>query len=148
MQFRLLDILADPDNPNNWPLKIKILRSENRNRSKEPYPHDETGLYCKFYCARKQAYLVENPLEEDEKPLSKDELMEIVTIEECKVCYQEEIIDAILFHENEGRVRYFIVDREIPVMYPDNLRDPKQEIAFFKRYPEEANWLEIEISDE
>ncbi|RMG31607.1 MAG: hypothetical protein D6732_14720 [Methanobacteriota archaeon] len=148
MQFRLLDILADPDNPRNWPLEIEVFKSEKRERSKKPIPHSETGLLCKFYCSRKKKFLVEDPLEPEEKTLPKSEINQVVSFEECLRCFEEEIVDAILYFEHKGKVRYFIVDREIPVMYPDSLRDAKQEKAFFYRYSDEIAKLGIMMPDE
>ncbi len=148
MQLRLLDILADPDNPQNWPLEIVVFKSEYRERSKRPIPHPETGLYCKFYCAKKKRYLVNNPLGEQEKTLPKHEIEKIVTYEECTKCFEEEIIDAILLYKDENGLRYFIVDREIPVMYPDSLRDRKQERAFFNRYRDRIKELGINMPED
>ncbi len=142
MQLRLLDILADPDNPEIWPLKIKILKSEKRERKKYPLPHQETGLYCKFYCAKNQAYLVDNPLQDNEKTKSENQIKEIAKLEDCRSCFELEIIDAIIYHNNGEALKFFIVDREIPVMYPNDLRDKKQEESFFKRYPDALEKLE------
>ncbi len=136
MQYRLLDILADPDNPDHWPLSIKILLSKEEERENNPIPHQETGLYCKFYCSRKQKYLVSNPLSDNEHVLPPEQLSEIATISDCNKCFEEEIIDAIIFHDYGNVRKFFIVDREIPVMYPLELRDKKQERAFYNRYPD------------
>ena len=46
MQYRLMDILADPDNPEIWPLKLKVFKSEKRERHNKPGPHESTGLLC------------------------------------------------------------------------------------------------------
>ncbi len=146
MQLRLLDVLADPDKPERWPLQLKVLKSETRTRSVDPIPHKESGLLCRFYCARKSKYLVENPLQEDERVKSKDELEKIVSFDECLTCWKEEIIDGVLYFTlTDSSKRYFIVDREIAVMYPDELRDPKQEKAFFDRYPDIIQELNLSL---
>lgn len=134
MQLRLLDILADPDDPSRWPLDIHVITQETRERTTELIPHKSTGLLCKFYCARKKEFLVSDPLGDNEKTLSSTELNEIVTFDECKTCVEDEIIDAIIFYDVNGTKKWFLVDREIAVMYPLNLRDPKQEKAFFNRH--------------
>jgi len=143
MQLRLLDILADPDNPKHWPLKLKVFKSEQREREKQPHPHDSTGLLCKFYCHKYNAYLVEDPLGPNEKTKSKKELAEISTLDKCLSCIEEEVIDGVLYHEKEEKLKFFVIDREIPVMYPLELRDEAIEQNFINRYSEECKEMGI-----
>ncbi|MHA2089660.1 MAG: hypothetical protein ACW98K_02275 [Candidatus Kariarchaeaceae archaeon] len=138
MQRRLLDVLADPDNPDYWPLELKIIKSEMRDREVNPHPH-ENGLLCKFYCNTKNKYLVNNPLDDDETQKKKDELAAIVSLDECYECIKEEIIDGIVFHNKEESTKWFIIDREIPVMFPLELRDNDQEKKFIAKYKQECN---------
>ena len=142
MQRRLLDILADPDNPNNWPLKLEIFKSEERERKILPHPH-ENGLLCKFYCHLKDQYLVTDPLGETEKPLSEDELLKISNINQCFNCIKLEIIDGMLYHNNDDEVKWFMIDREIPVMYPSELRDRSQEKIFISNFKDQCDNLGI-----
>ena len=137
--------LADPDQPDNWPLKLNILKSEERERSHEPTPHKENGLLCKFYCYRKDAFLVSNPLEDNELQLTKDQLARIIKFEECLICFKTEVIDAVLYHDKETPRKWFFVDREIAVMYPLELRDKKQEKAFFERHPKIVDELKLKL---
>ena len=135
MQIRLLDVLADPDMPTRWPLKLKIIESVERERSRHPPPHKETGLLCKFYCAKEQKYLVTNPLQDDEKTLPKEELNKIAMLEKCLQCMKTEIVNGILYYDIDKKKKWFLVDREIAVMYALDLRDKKQEERFFKKFP-------------
>ena len=136
-QLRLLDILADPDDPSKWPLKLKVFKSEIKDRKQIPRPHENSGLLCKFYCYRKNKYLVSDPLGDDEKLLEKSELDKIVTLKECHECIREEIIDGLLYHGEGSDLKWFIIDREIAVMYPLDIRDSEQERIFIERYPNE-----------
>ena len=136
-QLRLLDILADPDDPSKWPLKLKVFKSEIKDRKQIPRPHENSGLLCKFYCYRKNKYLVSDPLGDDEKLLEKSELDKIVTLKECHECIREEIIGGLLYHGEGSDLKWFIIDREIAVMYPLDIRDSEQERIFIERYPNE-----------
>ncbi|MHA2098628.1 MAG: hypothetical protein ACW99A_08065 [Candidatus Kariarchaeaceae archaeon] len=142
MQRRLLDILADPDNPSIWPLKLEIFKSEERDRKIIPHPH-ENGLLCKFYCHLKNEYLVSDPLGENEKALSVEDLNEISNFDQCTNCIKLEIIDGILYHNENKEIKWFIVDREIPVMYPLELRDISQERIFIENNKENCEKLGI-----
>jgi uncharacterized protein YbaR (Trm112 family) len=135
MQLRLLDILADPDDSSRWPLKIHIINKETRKRENKPVPHESTNLLCKFYCAKNGEFLVSDPLGENETTLEKSKLDKIVKLGECYDCIKDEITEAIIYTEVEGKIKWFIVDREIAVMYPLNLRDRKQEESFFRKHP-------------
>lgn len=143
MQIRLMDILADPDNPEFWPLKLKVFKEEKRERNSKPHPHDSTGLLCKFYCKKFDEMLVKNPLGDNEETLSKEELKEVTTLETCYKCIEDEIIDGILYHEEEDELKFFVIDREIPVMYPLELRDNGIEQNFINRYPEQCEEMGI-----
>lgn len=143
MQLRLMDILADPDNPEQWPLKLKVFKSEIRNRKVKPHAHETTGLLCKFFCQKFEKFLVSDPLGKDEKTLPREELSKITALDTCYECVKEEIIDGILYHENEKRLKWFIIDREIPVMYPLELREKKMEEAFINRYEAECKDIGI-----
>jgi uncharacterized protein YbaR (Trm112 family) len=138
-----MDILADPDNPEYWPLKIEIFKSELRERKTKPHPH-ENGLLCKFFCNKKEEYLVSDPLGKNEKTLTQDKLREIATIDQCYECIKEEIIDGIIYHNREEKLKWFIIDREIPVMFPADLRDIKQENEFIANYTDECTKLNID----
>lgn len=143
MQRRLLDILADPDNPLIWPLKLKIFKSEEKERKIIPHPH-ENGLFCKFYCHLKDEYLVSNPLQNDEKSLSQEDLDKITSFDQCTDCIKLEIIDGMLYHNQNKEIKWFIIDREIPVMYPLELRDVSQERLFIENYRDECAKLSIQ----
>ena len=143
MQLRLMDILADPDNPSIWPLKLKIFKSIEKERNVKPHPHDTTGLLCKFYCKKYETFLVTDPLGENEKTLSNDKLDEITNLEKCYSCISTEVIDGIIYHEKNEKLKWFIIDREIPVMYPLNLREKKMEEDFITRYKSECDKLGI-----
>ncbi|OLS19055.1 MAG: hypothetical protein HeimC2_43020 [Candidatus Heimdallarchaeota archaeon LC_2] len=142
MQRRLLDILADPDNPSNWPLKLDIFKSEEKERKILPHPH-ENGLLCKFYCHLKDQFLVSDPLGEEEKPLDEEKLLKITTIDECFQCIKLEIVDGMLYHNNDDEIKWFMIDREIPVMYPIELRDISQEQLFISNFKEQCENLGI-----
>ncbi len=144
MQVRILDILADPDKPDVWPLKLKVFKSEMRERENLPHEYGSTGLLCKFYCHRNEAFLVSDPLGEDENPLEKEELDKITNLEKCHECIKEEVIDGVLYHEDGGSMKFFVVDREIAVMYPMELRDGSIEQNFINRYPAECKEMGIE----
>lgn len=143
-QLRLLDILADPDESSKWPLKLEIFKSEMKDRKQIPRPHESSGLLCKFYCYRKDTYLVSDPLGDNEKILEKTELDKIVTLKECHECIREEIIDGLLYHGPDSDLKWFIIDKEIAVMYPLELRDPEQERKFIEKYPVEMKKFGIE----
>ncbi|MCH8906757.1 MAG: hypothetical protein IH840_06685 [Candidatus Heimdallarchaeota archaeon] len=143
MQRRLLDILADPDNPDNWPLELEVFKMEERKRKKLPHPHPN-GLLCKFFCYLKKEYLVSNPLGDDEKPLDQDKLEKITNIDTCYNCIKDEIIDGVLYHNKDKELKWFIIDREIPVMFPENLRDVVQERIFHDKYPAEMKKMGID----
>lgn len=142
MQRRLMDILADPDNPDYWPLKLEIFKSEMRKREKLPHPH-ENGILCKFYCHQQDKFLVIDPLGENEQSLSKDKIDKITVLQNCYECIKEEIIDGILYHIREEKIKWFIIDREIPVMFPIDLRDVKQERKFISNYKADCAKLKI-----
>ncbi len=142
MQFRLLDILADPDNPDIWPLKLEIFTSKEMVREIIPEPHKSTARYCKFYCHTKDAYLVSNPLKDDEKTLDISEIEKIVSKDDCLNCLKTEVIDGILYH-NDDKLKWFIIDDEIPVMFPLELRDENQEIRFIEKYKSECKRIGI-----
>ena len=88
-----MDILADPDNPEIWPLKLKVFKSEKRERNNKPGPHESTGLLCKFYCYKFDSMLVNDPLSENEKTKEKAELDKITNYNTCLECIEEEVID-------------------------------------------------------
>jgi len=143
LQRRLLDILADPDNPDNWPLELKVFKMEERDRKKLPHPHPN-GLLCKFFCYLKKEYLVSDPLGESEKPLDPDKIAKMVNIDTCYKCIRDEIIDGVLYHNNNKELKWFILDREIPVMFPENMRDIPQERIFYDKYSVEMKQMGIE----
>jgi len=143
-QLRLLDILADPDDPSKWPLKLKVFKSESKDRKQIPRPHESSGLLCKFYCYRKDSYLVTDPLGENEKILEQSELDKIVNLTECHECIQEEIVDGLLYHGEDSDLKWFIIDREIAVMYPLEIRDAEQERKFIEKYLDEMKKFGIE----
>jgi len=143
MQLRLLDILADPDQPDVWPLKLKIFKSEERERENLPHPHQSTGLLCKFYCYTNKSYLVSDPLGDDEKTLSKDELDKVTDLDGCYTCIKQEVLDGVLYHEQDEKLKFFVIDREIPVMYPLELRDSSIEQNFINRYEQECKEMSI-----
>jgi len=138
-----MDILADPDNPNHWPLELKVFKSEQRERQEKPHPHDSTGLLCKFFCKKFDSFLVNDPLGENEKTKSKEELADITDLKTCYSCIEEEVIDGVLYHQKEDELKFFVIDREIPVMYPIELRDNEIEQNFINRYPDECKELGI-----
>lgn len=142
MQKRLMDILADPDDPNIWPLKLKVFKSEMRDRETMPQVHSSTKRLCKFYCYYKNEYLVSDPLGEEEKSLPLENIELLVSLDDCKNCFSEEIIDGIIFHE-EKELKWFIIDDEIPVMFPLELRDIKQEEKFIKNFSDECKEMGI-----
>lgn len=142
MQRRLMDILADPDNPSIWPLKLKIFKSDMRDRKIIPHPH-ENGLLCKFYCHLKDKFLVSDPLGDSEKSLPKDQLSKITNFEQCVECIKLEIIDGMIYHSENDEIKWFIIDREIPVMYPEELRDQSQERIFITNNKKECDDLGI-----
>ncbi len=131
-----MDILADPDDPDQWPLKLKILKEEKREIEKTPMPHESTGLLCKFYCYRKDKYLVSDPLGKNEKVLPNEELSKIVTLDECYECIKTEVLDGILYHDNKGERKWFIVFDGIAVMHGLEERNTRVENAFFRKYPD------------
>ena len=133
MQYRLMDILADPDNPEIWPLKLKVFKSEKRERNNKPGPHESTGLLCKFYCYKFDSMLVNDPLSENEKTKEKAEINKITNYNTCLKCIEEEVIDGVIFHNQNDKLKFFVVDREIPVMYPLELRDKEIEGNFINR---------------
>ncbi|MCY3414742.1 MAG: hypothetical protein INQ03_24040 [Candidatus Heimdallarchaeota archaeon] len=143
MQYRLLDILADPDNPDHWPLKLNIFKTQTRERKQIPKPHANSGRFCKFYCFIKDSYLVSDPLGKDEKPLAAEQIDKIVTLNECNTCIKTEIVDGIIYHEYEDKTKWFIIDDEIPVMFPLALRDASQEKRFIEQYKDECAELGI-----
>ena len=102
-------------------------------------------MLCKFYCHLKDEYLVGDPLGDNEKPLSKDELEKIVSFDDCTDCIKLEIIDGIIYHENFEKLKWFIIDREIPVLFPVELREKKTEKDFLKRYAKETSELGITL---
>lgn len=142
MQRRLLDVLADPDAPDFWPLKLEIFKSEERERKQPTHPHPN-GLYCKFYCFLKDKYLVSDPLGDDEAPLPKEEVEKITTLDECYTCTKLEVIDGVLYHKKQDSVKWFMIDREIPVMYPLELREYNAEQEFIEKYKSEFQKLGI-----
>lgn len=143
MQKRLLDILADPDNPDIWPLKLKVFKSEKRERKSFPRTYGESGRLCRFYCYRNDELLVKNPLADNETFLTQEAVSKLVTLDDCKECFSEEIIDGIIYHEEGDSLKWFIIDQEIPVMFPVSLRDEAQEKKFIKRYENECGKLGI-----
>lgn len=48
-----------------------------------------------------------------------------------------------MYHEKDPKLKWFIIDREIPVLYPIELRDDKQEMDFIKKYKDEMNKFNI-----
>jgi len=140
-----MDILADPDNTDFWPLKLISFNSEIRERKTRAKPHSNSGLLCKFYCEKNQSFLVTDPLEDNEKILPQDKLDAITTLEKCYQCSEEEIIDGIIYHHFEDNIKWFIIDREIAVLFPTNLRDTAQEETFINKYTEECEKLGIKI---
>lgn len=148
MQLRLLDILADPDEPNRWPLKLHVIDSEIRTREHKPIPHKETNRLCKFYCARKDKFLVNDPLQDGETTLPTQEIDAIISLDECYECITTEIVNGILYYDLPSTRKWFLVDREIAVMYPANLRDIKQEKAFFAKHPNIQNELHLKFDYE
>lgn len=144
MQFRLLDILADPDNPEIWPLKLEIFNSITKERKQFPKPHSTTNRYCKFYCYSKDKFLVSDPLGNEEKTLPQEEIEIFLSLDDCKECIKTEVTEGIIYHEKDEKRKWFIIDEEIPVMFPLNLRDKRQEKEFIEKFKTECQKLGIE----
>ncbi len=143
MKRRLMDILADPDNNEIWPLKLLVFKSRIEAPKIDPKPHESTGLYCKFYCHKKDKFLVTDPNGENEKTLPREELDKIVKFDECKECNKEVIEEAVIYHNHNDEIKWFPVIDEITVMYPLELREYKYEIKFLKKHHDELKKLGI-----
>ena len=142
MQIRLLDILADP-NTKDWPLKLHIFKKVTKEREIEAPPYEETGLYCRFYCAKNNVFFVKNE-QGEEKRIPKEKWDKKITIEECKECIKEEIIEGVLISERkDGEKQWFPIVDEIPVMFPDELRDKGIDARFMEKYKEELKKIGI-----
>ena len=61
------------------------------------------------------------------------ELAKITNLDGCFTCIKQEVIDGVLFHEKDAVMKFFVIDREIPVMYPLELRDASIEQNFINR---------------
>jgi len=144
MQIRLMDILADPDNPDIWPLKLRILREETREVNTKPFPHKSTNLLCKFYCYKEGKYLVNDPLGENEKTLSPEEIAKISSLDKCYECIKTEVQDGIIYHDKNEKRKWFIVFDGIAVMHGKANRNSRVEGAFFQKYPEIRQEMNLE----
>lgn len=107
-----------------------------------PQVHSSTKRLCKFYCYYKNEFLVSDPLGDEEKSLPLEMIDKLVSLDDCKNCFSEEIIDGIIYHE-KGGMKWFIIDDEIPVMFPLELRDGKQEEKFIKKFGDDCKEMGI-----
>ena len=141
MQVRLLDILADP-NTKTWPLELHVFTKEEK-EVREVTPYKETQRYCRFYCARKKQFLVKQENgEEVQRPM--EEIEKIVSIEECKECTKEEIIEGVILSKrDENNIQWFPIVDSIPIMYPDELRDEKINKMFLQKWGEKMKELGV-----
>ncbi len=104
--------------------------------------YTSTQRLCKFYCYYKNEFLVSDPLGDNEKSLPLEKIDQLVNLDDCKKCFSEEIIDGIIYHETKG-LKWFIIDDEIPVMFPLELRDVPQEKKFIKKFRDECKEMGI-----
>ena len=145
MQLRLLDILADP-NTKDWPLKLHVFKETIKEREINAPPYPETGLYCRFYCAKNNYFFIKNPGDEKEEWKDKNEWNEEITIQQCKECIKKEIIEGVLISERKnGTKQWFPIVDEIPVMFPDELRDKGIDTKFIEKYKQELKQLGLKI---
>ncbi|MDW8033762.1 MAG: Trm112 family protein [Nitrososphaerota archaeon] len=110
MKYRLMDLLACPIDK-DFPLKLFVFQEEERN-----IDFKYESIICELYCGLKTAYVRDAGL----------------SIDECNRCMKREILNGILVCNKCDRW-YPIVD-EIPQLLPDELRDPKEDLAFLNKY--------------
>ncbi len=143
MQIRLLDILADPDTK-TWPLQLVIFEKTATEREIRAPPYEETGLYCRFYCALHDVFFVKEEAGKEIRIPKKDWTKQI-DIKECKTCIKEEIVEGVLISQRKGRKQWFPIVDEIPIMFPDELRDKSIDSSFTVKHAEKLKELGLNV---
>ncbi len=143
MQIRLLDILADPDTK-TWPLKLVPFEKITTERDITAPPYEETRLYCRFYCARHDVFFVK---EENGKEIRipKEKWVKQVDAKDCKTCIKEEIIEGVLISQRNDKKQWFPIVDEIPIMFPDELRDKSIDNSFISKHEKKLKELGLDL---
>ncbi len=129
MKHRLMDLLACPIDK-SWPVKLKIEKETCEEKENLiPKANESTGVVCRYYCNFKNFFLVINDENEEEKAKEKKVIADTVTIEDCKKCFQIEIIEGTITCVKNPDEHYFEIKESIPVM----LTTKQKEEIFGKR---------------
>ncbi len=115
MKHRLMDLLACPIDK-SWPLKLEINEEEMISEEIQlPMKNEQTEVICNFYCNYKQFQLVEINDSGEETVKLGDDIKKNVTMEDCKKCFQIEIISGKLYCPEDENHQYDIKE-SIPIM--------------------------------
>ena len=117
-----MDLLACPLEK-AWPLELEILEEEIESETIPiPKENQQTGVICNYYCNYKHYYLVATD-GEVETVKSIQEIKENVTLDDCKECFQIEIVKGKLTCNQEAKHTYDVEDG-IPIMLtPEQIRE-------------------------
>ncbi len=143
MQIRLLDILADPDTK-TWPLKLVTFEKITTEREITAPPYEETGLYCRFYCALHDIFFVKEKGGKEVR-IPKEEWAKQINSKECKTCIKEEIVEGVLISQRKDRKQWFPIVDEIPIMFPDELRDKSIDNSFTAKHAKKLKELGLNL---
>ena len=116
MKHRLLDLLACPLDK-SWPLELEIIKEE-KEQQEIPLPiaNKSTNVICNFYCNFKKFVLVTILKDGSEEIKSIEEITKHVTLEDCKDCFQIEILIGNLYCSEKKEEHIYEIKEGIPIM--------------------------------
>ncbi|MCE7741637.1 MAG: hypothetical protein GOP50_04200 [Candidatus Heimdallarchaeota archaeon] len=115
MKHRLMDLLACPIDK-SWPLKLEITQEVKEDEIISlPLENPDTGVICGFFCNFKQFMLVTVDGKGEEAAKSITQIKEYVNLDDCKQCFQIDILNGKIFCSEDKNHEYAIKEG-IPVM--------------------------------